>query len=180
VGKLRDALRRVAAVPARPFAGYFNRRFEDVHGHLDNETASMRAELDAAVATTRALQDRVATDVEVVSELAIGFERLAERFADRMDAVVAGLERLLGPGAPAPRLPEDATIYLAASRDHGQEEIGELLDRLRGGVGRDAEIVLSLPAPMVTEELLRQWEVLERHELDDGEAVALLRVTPRD
>jgi hypothetical protein len=180
VGKLRDTLRRVAGAPARPVAGYFNRRFEDVHGHLDNETASVRAELEAAVATTRALQDRVATDVEVVSELAIGFERLAERFADRMDAVVAALERLLGPGAPAPRLPEDATIYVAATHDQGRAEIEELLDGLRGGLRRDAEVVLSLPAPMVTEELLRQWEVLERHELDDGEAVALLRVTPRD
>lgn len=87
-------MRGVARAPVRPFARYFNRRFEDVHGHLDNETKSVRAQLEAAVATTRALQERIATDVEVVSELTIGLERLVARLEDRVDALRDELERL--------------------------------------------------------------------------------------
>jgi hypothetical protein len=94
VGKLSDAVRAVARAPAGPFARYFNRRFEDVHGHLDNETKSLRAQLEATLATTRALQDRIATDVEVVSELTIGLERIVSRLEDRVDALHDELERL--------------------------------------------------------------------------------------
>ena len=109
-------MRRLGRAPARPFARYFNRRFEDVHGHLDNETQSMAARLEDAVATTRALQERVSNDTEVVSELTIGFERLAERLADRMDEVVARVEQQPGPHATRNRLPEHAFAHATIVR----------------------------------------------------------------
>jgi len=90
----RDTVRRVATAPARPFARYFNRRFEDGHGHLDNETEFVNTRLAETVATTRALQERIATDVQVISELTVGLERLADRFAERVDTLLEALERL--------------------------------------------------------------------------------------
>ncbi len=90
----KDTVRRVAGAPARPFTRYFNRRFEDIHGHLDNETSAMDTRLQETLASTRALQERIATDVEVMSELTIGLERFADRLADRMDAVLEEVEKL--------------------------------------------------------------------------------------
>jgi hypothetical protein len=90
----RDAVRRVASAPARPFARYFNRRFEDVHGHLDNEAKFVNARLADTLATTRALQERIATDVEVMSELTMGLERFGDRLADRIDSLVDAVEKL--------------------------------------------------------------------------------------
>jgi hypothetical protein len=197
-------MRRVARAPAQPIERYFNRRFQDVHGHLDNETDAVNARLEGAVATTRALQERVATDVEVVSELTLGLERFVERFDDRMDALLSALERLLGHDAHAlSRLqehtiagePGDAAFSFAASHEHEPAEIADLLERLRGWLRRDAELVLSLPASMATDELLRGWDVRERRVLvrraanqwepaataesaDHPEAVAVLRLTP--
>jgi hypothetical protein len=90
----RDTARRVAAAPARPFVRYFNRRFEDVHGHLDNETEFVNTRLEDTLATTRTLQERIATDVEVMSELTIGLERFADRLADQMDSVLGAVQQL--------------------------------------------------------------------------------------
>ncbi len=84
----RDTARRVAAAPAGPFARYFNRRFEDVHGHLDNEIEF------ETVAATRVLQERIATDTEVMSELTIGLERFADRLADRIDGLGEAVDKL--------------------------------------------------------------------------------------
>jgi hypothetical protein len=90
----RDTVRRVAGAPARPFVRFFNRRFEDVHGHLDNEADLVNTRLAETLATTRALQERIATDVQVISELTVGLERLADRFAERVDALLEALEHL--------------------------------------------------------------------------------------
>jgi hypothetical protein len=90
----KDAVRRVVGAPARPFVRYFNRRFEDVHGHLDNEAEFVNTRLAETAAATRALQERIATDVQVISELTVGLERLADRFAERVDALLEALERL--------------------------------------------------------------------------------------
>ena len=93
MGKLSDRLRRIAAAPARPIAGYFNRRFQGVHGHLDNEAAVVNARLDEAVATTRSLQERVTTDLEVLSELTISLERLLHRLEERVNALEVQRDR---------------------------------------------------------------------------------------
>jgi hypothetical protein len=90
----RDTARRVAAAPARPFVRYFNRRFEDVHGHLDNEIEFVNARLAETVAATRVLQERIATDTEVMSELTIGLERFADRLADRIDGLGEAVDKL--------------------------------------------------------------------------------------
>jgi hypothetical protein len=115
VGRLSEVARQVARAPAQPFLRYFDRRFQDVHGHLDNETDAVDVRLEETVASMRALQERVATDVEVVSELTLALERLVERLDDRLDALVAVLERLVAVRG------EDATA-----------EIVDLLDRVRG------------------------------------------------
>lgn len=83
-------------MPVRPFTRYLNRRFDDVHGHLDNEAERLSASLEEAIATTRALQERIATDAQVISELTIGLERLADRFADRVEKLLDAVERLDG------------------------------------------------------------------------------------
>ena len=73
---------------------YFNRRFADVHGHLDNESVAVNTRLEETLATMRALQERMATDVEVVSELTLGLERIASRLEERVDALAAEVEQL--------------------------------------------------------------------------------------
>lgn len=78
-----------------PFTRYFDRRFADLHGHIENETRALNARVEETLAATRALQERVATDLEVVSELTISLERFADRFGARIDEVVATLERVL-------------------------------------------------------------------------------------
>lgn len=82
-------MQRAARAPVRPFARYFNRRFEDVHGHVDNETALLRARLDEVISTTRSLQERVTTDLEVLSELTLSLERLVSRIEERVNALEA-------------------------------------------------------------------------------------------
>ncbi len=88
MASLSDGLRRAARAPLRPIAGYFNRRFADVHEHLENETVAVNTRLDEALATTRSLQERVATDLEVLSELTLSLERVVRRLEER----VSGLE----------------------------------------------------------------------------------------
>lgn len=90
----RDSVRRVAGAPARPFVRYFNRRFADVHEHLDNESVVMNAQLEEALETTRALQERVTTDLEVLSELTLSMERVARRLDERMSTLELELDRL--------------------------------------------------------------------------------------
>ena len=101
MGRVSEALRRLARAPAGPVARYFNRRFEDVHGHLDNESDAVNERLKEAVAATRALQERVATDVEVISELTLELERIAERLEHRVETLLAELERLRDRNATA-------------------------------------------------------------------------------
>lgn len=86
---MSDAGRRAARMPMGPVAGYFNRRFEDVHGHVENETAVVNARLDDVVSTTRELQERVTTDLEVLSELTLSLERIVRRLEERLDAIEA-------------------------------------------------------------------------------------------
>jgi hypothetical protein len=94
LGRLSDGVVRAVRAPAQPFVRYFNRRFADVHGHLDNESVAVNARLEETLATMRALQERMATDVEVVSELTLGLERIASRLEERVDALAAELEQL--------------------------------------------------------------------------------------
>jgi archaellum component FlaC len=101
VGNLTDRLRRVAAAPVRPFARYFNRRFAGVHGHLDNDAAALNARLDETVATTRSLQERVTTDLEVLSELTLSLERLVRQLEDRVNALEFERHRVPEPGPKA-------------------------------------------------------------------------------
>jgi transcriptional regulator of heat shock response len=86
VSRSRDALGRFGRAPSQLITRYFNRRFADVHEHLDNESAAVNAQVEEMLATTRELQERVTTDLEVLSELTLSLERLVRRLEERMEA----------------------------------------------------------------------------------------------
>jgi hypothetical protein len=110
MGKASESGKRVARASVSPFTRYFNRRFEDLHGHIENETRALTARVDEALAATRALQERVATDLEVVSELTLSLERFADRFGARIDEVVTTLERVLATATDEPAARESPEV----------------------------------------------------------------------
>jgi hypothetical protein len=91
----------VGRAPIRLISEYFNRRFADVHEHLDNESAAVNAQVEEMLATTRELQERVTTDLEVLSELTLSLERLVGRLEERMDALQLEVDRLHEQGTRA-------------------------------------------------------------------------------
>lgn len=105
MAKASESGKRVARASVSPFTRYFNRRFADLHGHIENETRALTARVDEALAATLALQERVATDLEVVSELTISLERFAERFGARIDEVVEALEHAIAKAGDEARTP---------------------------------------------------------------------------
>jgi hypothetical protein len=94
VSRSRDTAGRVGRGPIRLIAGYFNRRFADVHEHLDNEAAAVNTGVEEMLETTKELQDRVTTDLEVLSELTLSLERLVRRLEERLDALELERDRL--------------------------------------------------------------------------------------
>ncbi|MBA2325745.1 MAG: hypothetical protein H0V95_03745 [Actinobacteria bacterium] len=175
MANLRDRARRVARGPATPFLRFFNRRFTDVHGHLDNQTESLTT-------AAQVLQDRVATDVEVVSELALTLERFADRFGHRMDEVLVELRRLMATAADSSATRRATLTFSAADALADQTS---LLDRLHEWLAPDGELALTLPAAVADAAgpSLARWEVVERRAVARPESgaggVALLRLTPR-
>lgn len=105
MAKASESGKRVARASVSPFTRYFNRRFADLHGHIENETRALNARVEETLAATRALQERVATDLEVVSELTISLERFAERFGARIDEVVEALEHAIAKAGDEARTP---------------------------------------------------------------------------
>lgn len=129
VGKLRAAVRRVAKVPGYPLTRYFNRRFADLHLHLDNESdriaTAVGGRVDESVTAAQALQDWVASDVETVAELTLTMQRFADRFGDRVDELLVAVRRLLDaagdatrydPSADPARMVAVPLAYAAAAR----------------------------------------------------------------
>jgi hypothetical protein len=92
----RSAAERALRGAASPFLGYFDRRFQDVHDHLDDRPAleQLAAEFRRELSQTRA---DVAADTDTIAELAFTLERFADLFTMRMEE----LARQLGPsGTP--------------------------------------------------------------------------------
>ena len=81
---------------ASPFLGYFDRRFQDLHDHLEDQpdldqlAADLRRELRDARAD-------VAADADTIAELSFTLERFADLFTMRMEE----LARQLGAAASA-------------------------------------------------------------------------------
>jgi hypothetical protein len=179
VANFRDRARRAARGPAAPFLRYFNRRFEDVHGHLDNQTESLTT-------AARGLQERVATDVEVVSELVLTLERFADRFGHRMDEVLAELGHLLAASSTPPG-PRRAALTLTASDDPAQ--LAAVLEPLHEWLSPAGELALTVPSTTADDSgtgigaALPRWEVVERRVVTQPDSGApgftMVRLTPR-
>jgi regulator of replication initiation timing len=95
LGTLKDTASQTARAAAGPALQYANRRFEDLHHHLDNRIDELQAQVAQTLAETRALRSELDTDVQVIAELTITLQRFAERFGDRVDELLAAVERVL-------------------------------------------------------------------------------------
>lgn len=92
----RSATERALRGAASPVLGYFDRRFQDLHDHLDDRAAleQLAAALRRELSQTRA---DVAADTDTIAELAFTLERFADLFTMRMEE----LARQLGPSGTA-------------------------------------------------------------------------------
>jgi hypothetical protein len=93
----RSGAKRAALNAARPLVGYFDRRFQDLHDHLDRQqiTGDLNARLDQVVAISRQTREEVAADADTIAELAFTLERFADLFTARMDEIVESMFSLL-------------------------------------------------------------------------------------
>jgi hypothetical protein len=95
----RSGVKRAALNAARPFVGYFDRRFQDLHDHIDRQqpASDLNARLDQLVALSRQTREEVAADADTIAELAFTLERFADLFTARMEELVETMFSL-GPG----------------------------------------------------------------------------------
>ena len=80
-----SAARRAVLGAAGPLVGYFDRRFQDVHEHIDRGQPAfdrLAAELRHELSQTRT---DVAADTDTIAELAFTLERFADLFTARME-----------------------------------------------------------------------------------------------
>jgi hypothetical protein len=86
----QSGAKRAAVNAARPLVGYFDRRFQDLHDHIDRErpAADLIARLDQVVALSRQTREEVAADADTIAELAFTLERFADLFTSRMEEIV--------------------------------------------------------------------------------------------
>lgn len=73
---MKDSLRVVAS----PLLSYFDRRFQDVYDRLDER-------LDR-------LYERVATEVETISEMTLGMQRFVDVSGQQIDDLIARVDAL--------------------------------------------------------------------------------------
>jgi hypothetical protein len=134
----RSAAKRALRGAARPFVGYFNQRFEDVHTHLDNPAAVqhleavMHGRFEHLLRELRDVRTEVAADADTIAELAFTLERFADLFTARMEEVAAQMTaartlphldstivelpfaydaaRALAPGATVATIGDDGTL----------------------------------------------------------------------
>jgi hypothetical protein len=88
--KRRSAAKRVALNMARPLVGYFDRRFQELHEHLERQqpASDLHAHLERVSALSRQTREEVAADADTIAELAFTLERFADLFTARMDEIV--------------------------------------------------------------------------------------------
>ena len=84
----RSTARRAFLGAASPLVGYFDRRFQDLHDHIDNQPALDRLADDLRNELSRTRTD-VATDTDTIAELAFTLERFADLFTARMEDLAA-------------------------------------------------------------------------------------------
>jgi hypothetical protein len=98
----RSGAKRAALNAARPLVGYFDKRFQDLHDHLDRQRlpTDLDARLDQVVALSRQTREEVAADADTIAELAFTLERFADLFTARMEAIVETMLSVGPGGAP--------------------------------------------------------------------------------
>ena len=89
----RSGPKRAALNVARPLVGYFDRRFQELHDHVERLQVgrALDERLDHLVSMTAETREEVAADADVVAELAFTLERFADLFTARMDDAVEKL-----------------------------------------------------------------------------------------
>ena len=94
----RSAAKRAILGAASPFVGYFDRRFQDVHEHLDQ----LPIERLESVFLHELSQTRtdVAADTDTIAELAFTLERFADLFTSRMEQLAGQLAGVPRAGTP--------------------------------------------------------------------------------
>ncbi len=89
------ASRRAVRGIVRPFVGYFDHRFQDLHDHLDTQpalealTRTMHERFDNLRTDLQGTRDDVAADADTIAELAFTLERFADLFTARMEELAA-------------------------------------------------------------------------------------------
>jgi len=107
----KRALRGVAT----PFVGYFDRRFQELHDHLDEQVvAALRERFDQMIGELRTTRSDVATDADTIVELAFTLERFADMFTFRMEELAAALRS--GPHLADPAVVELPFAYAVAGK----------------------------------------------------------------
>ncbi len=91
--------RPVVSAALRPVLDYFDRRFQDLHDHLEERMARV--------------EGHVATEVETISELTLGMQRFVDSSVREVGELVTALRSLPAPGETAALL----AFALAAARD---------------------------------------------------------------
>jgi hypothetical protein len=96
----QSGAKRVALNAARPLVSYFDRRFQDLHDHIDRQrpASDLTARLDQVVALSRQTREEVAADADTIAELAFTLERFADLFTARMEEIAETMLSL-GPAA---------------------------------------------------------------------------------
>lgn len=94
-------------VVASPLLTYFDRRFQDVYDRLDERL--------------NRLYERVATEVETISEMTLGMQRFVDVSAQRVEDLIdeverlrADLQRLSGELRSGPPSPEPSEVRAGA------------------------------------------------------------------
>jgi hypothetical protein len=108
--KRRSAAKRAAIGVARRFVGYFDRRFQELHEHIDRQQVAhidrqqlatdLNARLDEVVALSRQTREEVAADADTIAELAFTLERFADLFTARMEEIVEAMFSASPGGSP--------------------------------------------------------------------------------
>jgi hypothetical protein len=136
----RSAAKRALLGAASPLIGYFDRRFQELHEHLDRPRPGpdldrhLNAHLDEISAISRQTREEVKEDADTIAELAFTLERFADLFTARMEEIV---ETTFSAGAGA--APIDAQVvelpfaYAAADRLPADAEVAT--------VGGDTELL---------------------------------------
>jgi hypothetical protein len=80
----RSAARRALLGAASPLVGYFDRRFQELHEHIDHQPALDQLAEQVRHELSRTRTD-VAADTDTIAELAFTLERFADLFTARME-----------------------------------------------------------------------------------------------